>query len=426
MDRIEKNYLIAKEAYAALGADTDLALTKLNEIPVSVHCWQIDDLSGFESPDRGLSGGIAAFGNAPGKPASKEEYLNNLTRALKLIPGRNRLALHAIYLENGGKHIERDEIEPHHFAFWVDYAKEMKLGLDFNPTYFSHPKADDGFTLSSSNESIRKFWIEHGKRCRRIGRFFGQKLGSPCITNHWIPDGYKDITIDTLEPRMRLKDSLDQIFSEPISNTENKDSVESKLFGLGSESYVTGSHEFYSNYAALNNNCMVCMDTGHFHPTETVSSKLSSYLAFNREIMLHVSRPVRWDSDHVVLFDDETRAIMQQIVRHNAFDTVHIGTDYFDASIDRIAATVLGARSVKQALLYALLEPYHLLRRYEYEGDFTRRLVLLEQIKTLPFGFVWDEFCRMNDIPGADWINQQKILGGNNNEREQICSHPQH
>ena len=399
MANVAKNYEIAKEQYAKLGVDTDKALKTLAKTPVSVHCWQIDDLTGFENFGATLSGGIAATGNAPGKPKSKEEYLTNLNKALDLIPGATKLALHAVYLENGGKKIERDAIEPEHFASWVDFAKGRKIGLDFNPTYFSHPMAESGFTLSSSDETVRRFWVEHGKRCREIGAYFGRELGRQCITNHWIPDGYKDATIDKLAPRERLIASLDEILSKQFDRAVHLDSVESKLFGIGSESYVTGSHEFYTNYVLTHNNCIICLDMGHFHPTESVSAKFSSYLAFGQEIMTHISRPVRWDSDHVVSLDDEAKAVMQEIVRCNALEKVHIGTDYFDASIDRIKATVTGARNVRKALLLALLEPTEKLRKLEAEGDLTGRFVLSEEIKTMPAGLVWEMFCEQENVP---------------------------
>lgn len=404
MNKTEQNYQVAKELYAEFGVDTDQVLEILKKTPISVHCWQIDDLQGFENPDAVLTGGIAATGNAPGKPESKEEYMKNLNQALDLIPGATKLALHAVYLENNGKPIERNEILPEHFAGWVDYAKNRNIGLDFNPTYFSHPMSESGFTLASSDEGIRSYWIEHGKRCRDIGAYFGRELGQPCITNHWIGDGYKDITVDKLEPRMRLKDSLDQIFEKKIDWNYNIDSVESKLFGLGSESYVPGSHEFYTNYVLTNKNCIMCMDAGHFHPTETVSSKISSYLAFNQQIMLHVSRPVRWDSDHVVIVDEETKAIMEEIVRCGGLDQVHIGLDYFDASINRVTATVIGARCARKALLLALLQPTEELKKLELEGNLTKRLGLLEEVKSLPFGLVWDMFCEMEQVPGKEWI----------------------
>ena len=278
--------------------------------------------------------------------------------------------------------------------------------MDFNPTYFSHSKSEDGFTLSSSDEGIRQFWVEHGKRCRKIGEFFGKELGQTCYTNHWIPDGYKDITVDKLRPRKILEKSLDEIFAEKIDSKYNVDSVESKLFGLGSESYVTGSHEFYTNYVAHKKNCIICMDAGHFHPTEVISSKLSSYLAFDQEIMLHVSRPVRWDSDHVTILDDETKAIMEEIAHYDAFDKVHIGLDFFDASINRIAATAIGGRSAKKAILLALLQPVEELKQAEYEGNYTKRLALLEELKGLPFGMVWAKYCEICGCQQDDWFRR--------------------
>ena len=406
MSNVERNYQAAKEAYARLGVDTDQVLEILKKTPISVHCWQIDDLTGFENPNSVLTGGIQVTGNAPGKPTSKAEFMDNLNDALDLIPGNTKLALHAVYLENNGRQIGRDEILPEHFSGWVDYAKERGIGLDFNPTYFSHPMSDSGWTLASQDEGIRQYWIEHGKRCRAIGEYFGRELGQTCITNHWIGDGCKDYTVDKLAPRLRLKDSLDQIFEKPIDRKYNIDSVESKLFGIGSESYVPGSHEFYTNYVMTSGKCIICMDTGHFHPTEMVSAKLSSYLAFNQEIMLHVSRPVRWDSDHVVMFDDETKAVMEEIVRCDALDKVHIGLDYFDGSINRIAATAIGARNARKALLAALLQPSQEMVRIEREGNFTKRLALVEELKSMPLGFVWDKFCEMENVPGNEWIQK--------------------
>jgi len=405
MSQAERNYAIAAELYAARGIDTEKAMEILKKTPISLHCWQLDDLTGFESFDSVLTGGIQATGNAPGKPKSIEEYTDHLRQAISYIPGALKLALHAVYLV-ADKKVERNAIKPEHFQFWVDFAKETRIGLDFNPTYFSHPMAASGLTLTSPDEGVRKYWIEHGIACRKIGEYLGKELGQVCINNHWIGDGSKDYRVDKVTPRKRLIESLDQIFAENIDCDYNLDSVESKLFGLGVESYTPGSHEFYTNYVMLRNNCILCMDAGHYHPTETISDKLSSYLAFDREIMLHVSRPVRWDSDHVVMLDDETKAIMQEIVRYNALDKVHIGTDYFDASINRIAATVIGARNAKKALLYALLQPNKELIKAEADGDFARRLALYEEAKTMPFGLVWDMFCERESVPGSDWIDQ--------------------
>lgn len=402
-----KNYNIARDIYLQWGIDTEAALETLKKTPISVHCWQLDDLTGFENFNSVLTGGIQATGNAPGKPKSIDEYFEHLNKAISLIPGAMKLALHAIY-PISEKQTERNEIKPEDFRAWVDYAKEKKIGLDFNPTYFSHPMADSGLTLTNGNEEVRKYWIQHGIACRKIGEYFGKELGQVCINNHWIGDGSKDYRIDKLGPRELLMDSLDQIFAEKIDRKYNLDSVESKLFGIGCESYTPGSHEFYTNYVMSRDNCIICMDTGHFHPTEMVSDKLSAYLCFGKEVMLHVSRPVRWDSDHVVLFDDETKNIMQEIVRAGALEKVHIGTDYFDASINRIAATVTGARDTKKALLFALLQPDSELRKAENEGNFAKRLALIEEAKTLPFGIVWDEFCEREGVPGKEWVNSIK------------------
>ncbi len=404
MSKTELRYQVAKDVFAEVGVDTDAAMDLLDRIPISIHCWQIDDLSGFEAPERGLSGGIQATGSDPSKAKTKEEFMRNLTKALSLVPGKKKLALHAIYLDNLGAFVDRDAIEPKHFAFWVDYAKEHGLGLDFNPTYFSHKNADSNFTLSSFDPSIRAFWIEHGKRCRRISDYLGRQLGQVCIDNHWIPDGYKDYTVDKLAHRELLADSMDRIMEEKLDCTV--DSWESKLFGLGIESYTVGSHEFYMNYAMKHDNCMVCMDMGHFHPTEQISAKLTAFSVFGKDVMLHVSRPVRWDSDHVVILDDELKEVMLEIARHRLFDTVHIGTDYFDGSINRIAAQALGPRSIKKALLYALLEPTERLAAYEKAGDFTRRLAYCEEMKALPFGLVWDMYCERCGVAGRDWVER--------------------
>lgn len=405
MNHIEQSYALARERYAEFGVDTDRALELLRKTPVSAHCWQLDDLTGFENFGSVLSGGIQATGSYPGKPTNVEEYFEHLNRFIALIPGALKLALHAVYRITD-EDVSRDALAPRHFAAWVDYAKEKGVGLDFNPTYFSHPMADSGFTLSSEDPAVRRFWIDHGKACRRIGEYFGRELGQVCVTNHWIGDGSKDVRIDKLGPRVRLMESLDEIFAEPIDRRYNLDSVESKLFGLGVESYTVGSHEFYTNYAMSRDNCIICLDAGHFHPTECISDKLSSYLCFGKELMLHVSRPVRWDSDHVVMWDDETKAIMQEIVKCDALERVHIGTDYFDASIDRIAASVIGVRNAKKALLYALLQPNERLMAYEREMDYTRRLALHEEARTLPVGSVWDMFCETEGVPGSAWFRR--------------------
>ena len=399
MGKIERNYETAKECFEEYGVDTDLVLEQMEDVPISVHCWQIDDLTGFEDFHARLTGGIDATGNMGGKPKDQTEYFGQLGAALKLIPGKLKIAAHAVYLDNKGKKVDRDQIEPQHFTKWVDFARKRGMGLDFNPTYFSHEKSEDGFTLSSADPAVREFWIEHGRRCRRIGEYFGRETGTLCITNHWIPDGYKDITIDKLSPRQRLKESLDAIFEEELDRDHCMDSLESKLFGLGSESYVTGSHEFYTNYCTETKKAILCMDAGHFHPTESVAAKISSYIVFGQELMLHVSRPVRWDSDHVVIVDEETMAIMEEIVRCGALKRVHIGLDFFDASIRRGEATAIGGRAAKTALLKAMLQPAELLRQAEDAGDYTRRLALLEEIKLLPYGFVWEMYCERNNCP---------------------------
>ncbi|MGM9608063.1 MAG: L-rhamnose isomerase [Oscillospiraceae bacterium] len=403
MSKTEQRYQIAREMYAEVGIDTDAALDTLRKVPVSAHCWQLDDLSGFENFGSVLTGGIQATGNYPGKPESVDEFMENLSKVISLIPGALKIAIHAIHRITDEK-VERSALEPRHFSAWVDFAKEKKIGLDFNPTYFSHPMADSGFTLSSADKGVRDYWIEHGKASRRIGAYFGKELGQVCITNHWIGDGSKDVRIDKLGPREILRDSLDQIFAEEIDRRYNLDSVESKLFGLGVESYTVGSHEFYTNYAMSRDNCLVCLDAGHFHPTEAISDKLSSYVCFGKELMLHVSRPVRWDSDHVVMLDDETKAIMQEIVKCNALDKIHIGTDYFDASIDRIVASVVGVRNAKKALLYALLQPNRKLMELEAGFDYTQRLALHEEARALPFGLVWEMFCEQEGVPGSNWM----------------------
>lgn len=408
--QVEKAYEMAKERYAALGVDTERAVQKLGGIPVSLHCWQGDDVGGFES-SQGLSGdgGIQATGNYPGKARSAEQLRQDLEKVLSLIPGRHRLSLHAIYAETGGRKVERDDLEPKHFHTWIDWAKEKKLhGLDFNGSFFSHPKASGGFTLASPDEGIRKFWVRHGIACRKIGEYMGRQMKSACVDNVWIPDGYKDIPIDRKGPRERLKKSLDEMFAEKLSPKHHLDSIESKLFGIGSESYVAGSHEFYMGYA-IRNKTLLCLDSGHFHPTETIADKISSTLTFLDEILLHVSRGIRWDSDHVVILSDDLLAIAYELARNDYFARVHIGLDFFDASINRLAAWVIGTRSMLKALLIALLEPVEKVRRLEKDGDFTGRLGWLEEQKTLPFGAVWDYYCQQQNVPvGSAWLDEVK------------------
>jgi len=405
---IEKAYETAQQRYADMGVDADKAMKRLAEIAISLHCWQGDDVGGFESGEGLSGGGIMATGEYPGKARTADELRADLEKAMSLIPGKHRLNLHAIYVETGGKKVERDELKPEHFARWIDWAKDNCEGMDFNGTFFSHPKADSGFTLSSLDNDIRKFWIRHGIACRTIGAEMGKKLGTACVTNVWIPDGFKDIPVDRKGPRERLKMSLDEILAEKVDRKYLLDSVESKLFGIGSESYVVGSHEFYLSYA-IQNNTLLCLDTGHFHPTEVVSDKISSILTFLDEILLHVSRGVRWDSDHVVILSDELRAIAEELVRGDYLKQVHIGLDFFDASINRVAAWVIGTRCMIKALLAALLEPTEKLRQMEAQGDYTSRLAVLEELKTLPFGAVWDYYCLKSDVPVADaWLREVK------------------
>lgn len=405
--QVEQAYTFAKERYAALGVDTDEALAKLKSLAISLHCWQGDDVGGFEDPDRGLSGGIMTTGNYPGKARTAVELRQDLDKAYSLIPGNHRLNLHAIYLEADNK-VPRNEIQPAHFANWVDWAKANGHGLDFNPTLFSHPLADDGFTLAHRDQAVRDFWIEHCIACREIGAYFGQELGDTAVTNVWIPDGFKDTPVDRKTPRRLLEDSLDKIFAKTIDPEHNLDAVECKLFGLGSESYVVGSHEFYLGYAASRQK-VLCLDAGHFHPTETIADKISSIMFFVPELLLHVSRGVRWDSDHVVTLTDDLQAIMQEIVRGDFLERVHIGLDFFDASINRVAAWVIGTRNALKALLMALLEPIETLREYEANGDYTSRLALLEELKTLPFAAVWDVYCLQENVSvGQTYIDEIK------------------
>lgn len=389
------SYSEAKERYSQIGIDTEAVIEKLSKISISMHCWQGDDVNGFE--DGGdLSGGIAATGDYPGRARTAEELMNDIDFALKLIPGTHRINLHAIYAVTD-ENVDRDKLEPKHFEAWVKFAKERGLKLDFNPTMFSHPYAKDNLTLSHPDEKIRKFWVEHCKACRRIAAYFGEELGSPSLCNIWIPDGYKNLPADRLSPRMRLKKSLDEIYSVKYSSDYIVDSVESKVFGMGIESYTVGSHEFYMNYAAKNN-VLCLLDNGHYHPTEMVSDKLSSMLLFADKVALHVTRPVRWDSDHTVLLEDEIKEIAKEIVRCNALDRVLIGMDYFDASINRIAAWVTGMHAMQQALLIALLTPDCEMQKMQDNNDFTQIMVMQEKLKLMPFGEVWNEFCKRNGV----------------------------
>ena len=404
---IKRSYQLAKEQYAELGVDTDRVLKALDDVVISLHCWQTDDVGGFEKEGAELGGGgIQATGNFPGKAKSLTQMRDDLDKVLSLLPGKQRLNLHAIYGEFGGKKIDRDQIEVKHFQGWIDWAKKRKIGLDFNCTCFSHPLADDGFTLSSKNPKIRKFWVKHTKRCRAIAAEMGKQLGTPTVHNIWIPDGSKDTPIDRFGLRKLLKKSLDEIFSVKYPKKYLKDSIESKLFGIGSESMVVGSHDFYLGYA-VQNNTMITLDNGHFHPTEQVGDKISSILLYIDELLLHLTRGVRWDSDHVLTFNDELLLIAQEIVRAKALGRVNIGLDFFDASLNRIGAYVIGTRSAQMAFMYAMLEPYQTLLKFEEEGKTFERLSYLELMKSKPFGAVWDYYCMMNKVPaGQDYIEE--------------------
>jgi L-rhamnose isomerase len=404
---IEKSFSLAQERYSQLGVDVDRALKTLAQIPISLHCWQGDDVGGFENFGGTLGGGLVATGNYPGKARTPDELRADLEKTYSLIPGKHRLNLHAFYGEFGGKKVDRDEIAPEHFKNWIAWAKKNGLGLDFNPTCFSHPKAADGFTLSHADKGIRKFWIEHCLRSREIGAAMGQALGKTCVTNVWIPDGLKDTPADRNSPRARLAESLDAVFKKPISPKLNLDAVEPKLFGIGSESYVVGSHEFYLGYA-ISRKKLLTLDAGHYHPTEGIADKISSVMQYLPEILLHVSRGVRWDSDHVVILNDDLLAIAREIVANGFEKRVHIGLDYFDASINRVAAWTIGTRNMLRALLIALLEP-PAIKTAEAGGDFTSRLALQEEAKTLPFGAVWDFYCESKGVPvGENWLAEVK------------------
>lgn len=403
----QERYESAREIYRAVGVDTDKALETLKNIHISMHCWQGDDVGGFDQ-DGPLSGGIQATGNYPGKARTPEELMADMDEALKLIPGKHKINLHASYtIFEDGEFADRDALEPRHFKKWVDFAKERGLGIDFNPTFFSHEKAAE-FTLSSPDEEIRSFWIRHGQACIRISQYFAEELKQPCVMNIWIPDGLKDVPADRLGPRARFKDSLDQILSVPYDKTKVYVCLESKVFGIGMESYTVGSSEFCVNYAAQNG-ILSLMDNGHYHPTEVVSDKIPSMLLFSEKLALHVTRPVRWDSDHVVLFDDETKEIAKEIVRNDAIDRVFLALDYFDASINRISAWVVGMRNMQKALLFALLQPAARLKEMQDSGNFTELMMQQEELKLYPMGDVWDHFCEENGVPvREDWFAEVK------------------
>lgn len=411
---IEQAFELAKQRFADIGIDVNAAMAQLDRLPISMHCWQGDDVKGFENPQGALTGGIQATGNYPGKASTAAELRADLDQAMALIPGPKRLNLHAIYLESYSP-VERTEIKPAHFSQWIEWAKKNALGLDFNPTCFSHPLSEEGFTLAHADPEIRQFWIEHCKASRKISAAFGEALGTPSIMNIWVPDGMKDQTVDRFGPRERLMNSLDEIIKEKLDPAHHFDAVESKLFGIGAESYTVGSNEFCLGYASSRQTALT-LDAGHFHPTEVISDKISTAMLYVPRLLLHVSRPVRWDSDHVVILDDETQAIANEIVRQKLFDKVHIGLDFFDASINRIAAWVIGTRNAKKALLRALLEPVDRLKKLELEGDYTSRLALLEEQKSLPWQAVWEAYCLRHDVPaGAGWLGdvrhyEQQVL----------------
>jgi L-rhamnose isomerase len=405
---IERAYRLARDRYAELGVDTERALATLARIPISIHCWQGDDVGGFENPGQQLGEGLAVTGSYPGKARTPDELRSDFEKALSLIPGRHRFNLHASYAEASGKRPDRDAQTADGFRNWIAWAKSLKIGLDFNQTYFSHPKVVNGMTLTSPDPAVRRFWVEHGIRCREIGAEMGRALGSPCLTNLWIPDGMKDTPADRKGPRERLVESLDAIYKKRIDPRLNVDSVEPKLFGIGAESYTPGSHEFYLGYA-LTRKLLLTIDSGHYHPTESIADKLSAVLCYLPQIALHVSRGIRWDSDHVVTLSDDLAAIAQEVVWGNYLDRVRIGLDYFDASINRVAAWVIGSRNLGRALLLALVAPIRQFKQAEADGDFTSRLALMEEAKTLPVGAVWDFHClRMDVPPGESWLAEIK------------------
>jgi L-rhamnose isomerase len=406
-EMIERSYAAAKELYASFGVDTDLVLRQLDEIKISLHCWQTDDVGGFETPDATLSGGgIQATGNYPGKATNISQVRDDLEKVLSLLPGKQRINLHAIYGDFGGEMIDRDQIEVKHYQSWIDWCKKLGIGMDFNASCFSHPRAADGFTLSSKNEENRKFWVEHVRRCRAISAEIGKQLGTPCVHNTWIPDGSKDTPIDRNGHRVLLKKSLDEAMAVNYPTSLMKDAVESKLFGIGAESMTVGSHDFYLGYA-ITNNKLICLDNGHFHPTEQVGDKISACLQFLDEVLLHVTRPIRWDSDHVVTLNDDLQLIASEIVRNNFQGRVNIGLDFFDASMNRIGAYVVGARATRKAFLIALLEPTKMLLELEENGQYFERLAYLEELKTMPIGAVWAYYLHQSGVPvGADYVKE--------------------
>lgn len=404
---VEERYQDAKAHYAEIGVDTEAALKKLQDLKISMHCWQGDDVKGFLNPDGELTGGIMSTGNYPGAAHTPDQLRQDVEKAFSLIPGSHKLNLHAIYLDTD-EPVDLDEIEPKHFAKWASWANEQGVGLDFNPTFFSHPMMKDGMTLAHPDKEVRDFWIEHGKRSRKVAEYLGKETGQTCINNFWMPDGMKDNPIDRYTPRKRMMESLDEIFTENLNEEYTQEAVESKLFGLGVEAYTVGSHEFYMGYG-LTRNKLICLDAGHFHPTEVISNKLSSLVLFSKGIMLHVSRPVRWDSDHVVIMDDELQEIGKELVRNDLLGKTNIGLDFFDATINRIAAWVVGTRNTQKALLKAMLEPTEDLKAIELDFDYTKRIVLTEELKDFPYADVWNYFCALNNVPvGMDWYEEVK------------------
>lgn len=404
---IEKSYELAREQYAAIGVDTDKAIERLKQIPISIHCWQGDDVTGFEGLGAALDGGIAVTGNYPGKAKTPDQLRADMSFAFSLIPGKKKASIHASYSEPKSIKVDRDRITPECFSEWADWAVAEKIGLDFNPTCFSHPKSADGLTLAHPDDGIRSFWIEHCIRTREISEYFGKRTGIRSVNNIWVPDGFKDNCFDKLAPRARLLDSLDKIEAKKLDKKYTVDAVESKVFGMGAEAYTVGSHEFYMGYAMTHPDVMVTLDAGHFHPTEVISNKISAILLFADELLLHVSRPVRWDSDHVVILDDELLAIGQEIIRNDFDKRVNIALDYFDASINRIAAWVIGSRNAQKSLLKAMLEPIDAIKKAETEFDFTTRLALTEEYKTYPFGAVWDYYCETMGVPAREsWLEK--------------------
>lgn len=403
--KVEERYQEAKVRYAEIGVDTEAALQKLQEVKISMHCWQGDDVKGFLNPDGELTGGIMATGDYPGAAHTPDQLRQDMEKALALIPGKHKINLHAIYLDTD-EAVDLDEIEPKHFEKWAKWANEQGVGLDFNPTFFSHPMMKDGMTLAHPDKKVRDYWIEHGKRSRKIAEYLGKETGQTCINNFWMPDGMKDNPIDRYTPRKRMMESLDEIFAEDLNESYTQEAVESKLFGLGAEAYTVGSHEFYMGYG-LTRDKLICLDAGHFHPTEVISNKLSSLALFSKGIMLHVSRPVRWDSDHVVIMDDELQEIGKEIVRNDLLDKTNIGLDFFDATINRIAAWVVGTRNTQKALLKAMLEPTNELKQIELENDYTKRMAFTEELKDFPYADVWNYFCEQNDAPvGMNWYEE--------------------